>query len=108
MRKLAFIASLLGIFSLLIVSLVLPATHLNSISDLNKTINNQKAIVSGKVIEEKFYSSYSVLKLNNSLSLRCDCKSLSFKNKNISVLGIINEFPPRNKYIKVLKIKENK
>lgn len=108
MRKLAFVVSLLGIFSLLIVSLVLPAAPLNSISDLNKTINNQKVIVSGKVIEEKFYSSYSILKLNNSLSLQCNCKSLSFKNKNISARGIINEFPIGNKYIKVLKIKEKK
>ena len=108
MRKLAFIASLLGIFILLIVSLVLPATPLNSISDLNKTINDQKVLVSGRVIEEKFYTSYSVLNLNNSLSLRCNCKSLSFKNKNISALGIVNEFPIGNKYVKVLKIKENK
>lgn len=108
MRKIAFVASILGIFILFLLSAVLPPTPISSLSGLNKTINNQKIITSGKVVEERFYPSYSLLKLDNSLPLHCDCKSLSFMNKNISALGIINEFPLGNKYIKILKIKEEK
>ncbi|MBI2632548.1 hypothetical protein HYW75_06080 [Candidatus Pacearchaeota archaeon] len=108
MRKITFVASILGIFILFLLSAFLPPTPLSSLSSLNKTINNQKVIVSGKVIEERVYSSYSFLKLNNSIPLHCNCKHLSFKNKKISVLGTINEFPLGNKYIKVLKIKEEK
>ncbi len=108
MRKLTFIISLLGILILLLISILIHPIQLLAPSDLNNTINNQKVLVSGKIIDEKIYASYKILKLNNSISLNCNCKSSPLKDKNISALGIINEFPIGNKQIKVLKIKINR
>lgn len=105
MRKLSFIISLLGILILLLIPILIRPALLLAPSDLNKTIDNQKVLVSGKVLDEKIYASYKILKLNNGISLNCNCKSSPLKNKNISALGIINEFPIGNKQIEVLKIK---
>ncbi len=108
MRKLAFIITILGIFSLLVIQISLPYKQINSFSDLNSTTDNQKVFLSGQVIKEQASSKRTILTLDSNLKITCDCPPINFKGKNISVLGTINEFPPGNKQIEVQRIKIEK
>ena len=99
MRRVSFILTILGIFTLLILLDSSPI-KINSISDLDSLEENQKVITSGLVISERPYGNAKLLILDNKIELICSCPS--YLNKNITAIGILNEF--NKKRIKILEI----
>ena len=53
MKILSLILALIGIITLLIILLISKPIKINSESDLNSTLANQKVLISGKVTDEK-------------------------------------------------------
>ena len=104
MRRLSFIITILGIFILISLIIFQKPIEVLSPLDISDLTDNIKVSTSGKVIEEKPYNSFTLLKLDNNLELECSCpQNQRFLNKNISVLGIKNSFNKKNR-IKVLRI----
>ena len=77
--------------------------QVNSPSELENLIDNQKLVVSGKVIEEKIYEKSKTLILDNKIEVVCN-NCPSYFNKNIIVSGISDNYNNKNKII-ALKIK---
>lgn len=93
---------LIGISILIILTFRAPLELKNSINleDLNE---NQKILVSGKVIEEKTYASSKTLVLNNSFEIICNGPCPPTLNKNVKIIGIIDDYNNK-KRINALKI----
>jgi hypothetical protein len=105
MKNLALAISLLGLFTLLIFLAFLPAKTINSKEDLLKLKDNEKVLLQGKVVEEKFFGKKRILTFDNGLEISCECPfSQEYLNKKISAIGIINNFSNK-KTIIVLKIR---
>ena len=106
MRRLAFILTILGILSLAIL-MNLPAKEISSKEELENLEINQKVAIHGKVISERIlYETQKLLILDNKIELVCECPQ-TFKDKNISVLGIVSEYDGK-KQVTVLKIIQKK
>ncbi len=103
MRRLSLSIGILGLFCLLILLQFLNPKEITAYSEINKLKDNEKIIFSGKVINEKAYEKSKVILLDNNISFECECL-LSLKGKNISVLGIIDDFAGK-KSILALRIK---
>jgi len=103
MKKLSFIITLLGILILLVIMQFSSSIQVNSPSELENLIDNQKLVVSGKVIEEKIYEKSKTLILDNKIEVVCN-NCPSYFNKNIIVSGISDNYNNKNKII-ALKIK---
>ena len=102
MRRFAFVITILGLFTLLILQ-NLPPKNLSSAEQLSQYQTNQKLIIKGKVIEETYVSTYKILNLDNNFQLQCDLSCPSFLNKKIEALVTLEKFNNRN-YLKILKI----
>ena len=102
MKNLSLINGTLGVLLLLSLMLFLPSYKLNSVSDLNNTSDNDKIYLSGKVIKQTRFGSSSLLGMDNGLEVQCSCKS-SYKNKNVSIEGIIDDFSGKKRVV-ALKI----
>ncbi len=102
MRRYAFIISLLGIFSLLLILILSKPIPITSQSQLSSLQDNQKLLIEGKVIKQ----TSSTLYLNNNLSLLCDSSCPQVLNKNISALAIKDSFNDKTQ-LKILRLKEN-
>jgi len=72
-------------------------------SDLQKLRENQKLVVAGRVIEEKIYENSKTLILDNKVQVICN-NCPSYFNKNITVLGLFDNYNDNNKII-ALRIK---
>lgn len=104
MKNLSLSIALISIFILLLSLFLLPAKPINSPEQLSSLLPNQKIMTAGKVIKETSSKNYKVIKLDNSIELRCEINCPSYLNKNISALAISK--PYNNKvYLYILKIK---
>lgn len=104
MRKLAFVLTLIGILILFLYmqfSSPIEITNGQKILELN---NNQKVKVQGIVLEDITLKDSRLIKLENNISLYCDCEDIqNLKGKTISIIGIIDTF--QYDKIEVLNIK---
>jgi hypothetical protein len=106
MQKIALLISLLGIALLLTLTGIQKPIEISSAAQLEKLKDNQKVIVTGKVIDQRVYKTSTTLILEKNLSLVCDhCKLSSLKEKSIKAEGIIDNFN-RKISIKVLTLEE--
>lgn len=104
MKKLALILTLIGMMLLATHLYLSKPMEISSQNQLSKLQDNQKVSVSGKVIEEKIYSTSRTLILDNNITLSCACKNLqTLKGINISVIGVLDTFQKTK--INILKIK---
>jgi hypothetical protein len=102
MRRFAFIIAILGILVLAIL-MNLPPKEISDKEELSSLEINQKVSIQGKVTSERIlYENQKLLVLDNKIELVCECPS-AFKDKNISVLGIISEYDGK-KQVTVLRI----
>ena len=101
MRRYAFILSLIGIFILLLIMLNSKPIIIYSSKELSNYQDNQKLLISGKVIKQTFSS----LTLENNFSLTCDSSCPTYLNKNISALVLLDSFNNK-KQLKILRIIE--
>jgi len=76
------IISIIGIFSLLLTSLVIAPIQVSSYQELKE---NSYVQVSGKIISISSYNDFSIIKLDNNITLTCNCKLK--ENSTIQVLG---------------------
>ena len=98
----ALIITILGLFALLILLNRLPLKEIKTLDDLNKTEENQKVFVNGKVIDERIYETSKILILDNQIPVTCKgCPS--YINKSTSIIGKIDNYNNKNKII-ALKI----
>ena len=105
MRKYAFIIAILGIFVLLLFLNYQAPIPVSAPENLKNLTENQKVLTRGTVIEEKFQKSNKILVLDNNLEILCDIKSPYYVNKNITILGVYDNFQkPR---IKAMEIKDD-
>jgi len=103
MKKLSFLITLIGILILLIMMQFSSPIQVNSQTELENLIDNQKVQTSGKVIDEKIYENSKTLVLDNKIEVICN-SCPSYFNKNIIVSGILDNYNNKNKII-ALKIK---
>ena len=70
---LCLLVSILGIFTLLLVSLQIKPIQVSSYSQLKE---NDYVQVKGKIISDKYFqdSDFSIIKLENNITLTCNCK----------------------------------
>ena len=88
--KVSLIISILGIFLLLFLTNFLAYKEITSLSNLTL---NEKVRIEGKIIEEKTYGEFSVLKLKDEqgeIEITCNCKN--FLNKIVLVQGKVTEY----------------
>jgi len=104
---LSLIISVLGIFSLMLLMFILPPVKISPDSDL-QSLNlrdNQKIHLEGIVTKENLNKDARTLMLNNHTYLLCqDCGKISFLNKNVSIIAIVEKYSGKI-YFKVLKVK---
>ncbi len=105
MRRIAFILSILGLFSLLTILLLEKPSQINSQQELSNLIDNQLVSTSGLVIKQSQSSKFIFLTLDNNSSLIYKGNYKNFLNKSISIIGTKDSF--NYDKIKVLKLKTN-
>ncbi len=104
MRRIAFITAILGLFLLLSLLIFLQPISIKKPEELSNSPDNKKVTVSGKIVKESRFGSQTLLTLNNNIELLCECPyNLNYKNKNISALGIVDDFAGK-KRIRVLRL----
>lgn len=101
MRRVALSVALLGILALLIL-LNFYEKEISSERELSDLADNQKVKITGKVVSEKEFGEYWILKLDKGIEVRCECSG--FLGENVIIYGIVEEFNG-NKRIEVLKIR---
>ena len=104
MKRISFSITLLTLFLLLILLIFLPSKQISSKESLSSLLPNEKVAVSGKVIKETPSKNYKLLKLDNSIELRCDVRCPSYLNKTISAIAVFDQYNDRA-YLNILKIK---
>lgn len=102
MKTLSLILAILGLLSLLLILIYQKPLSINSPEQLTNIIPNQLIQTQGYVIEEKYTKTNKILVLNNNLEIICDKSCPTYLYRNISVLGVYDDF---YKKIKALKIK---
>lgn len=98
--------TIIGLFILLLSIFLLPAKSITSPKELAALLPNQKILVQGKVIGEKYYKNYKILTLDNNLELKCDINCPQYLNKNISALTLLESYNNKNT-LKTLRISSN-
>ena len=102
MRRISFIIAILGIFILIGLIFWMPYQKIKNINDLNKTIDNEKVILTGFVKNGRIFSGKFIFTING-IKVVCEgCRNL--RGKNVQVKGLINEYNG-NKKIEVLEVR---
>ena len=103
MRRITFIVTIIGIFTLLYLLAFSTPIQVNNSSDLSQLTENTKVSAAGNVVSErKIYGDTKLIKIDNSLEILCNsCQS--YQNKTISVLGITSKYENKTE-IKALRI----
>lgn len=104
LKILALLLALLGIMDLIFLLFYLPIQEINSPASLQSLEDNTKVQTTGKVIDERIYSSNSVLILDNNLTLLINSKK-DYKNKIIEATGKIDRYNHETNIL-VISIKE--
>tara|TARA_Y100000310_G_C20373456_1_gene664622 strand:- start:84 stop:386 length:303 start_codon:yes stop_codon:yes gene_type:complete len=99
MRRYAFILTILGILSLILLLNLQKPISLDYENNLTNLLQNQPIQISGLVTEQ----TYSTLTLDNEFKLNCE-SCPTYLNKNITVLGSVETWTTKPR-IKVLEIK---
>ena len=100
LKLISLIIALLGLSSLFLLAYFL---HPQQISTLQELKENSYVQAQGKVISERTYADFSIIKLDNNLTITCNCKG--FINKTIEVEGKVESYE-NTLQIKAYKIKE--
>jgi len=103
MRRISFIFAILGIFLLIVFLFFIPNKELKNVKDLNKTINNEKVILSGVVQNEKTSNKFRLFNINKINVICSGCKSYS--GKFVKIKGVIDDYEGK-KEVRVLEIQE--
>lgn len=85
--KISFVVSFLGIFLLLLLSTIQKPRQVNSYEDL-KLRENVKT--TGKIISINSFNDFSIVKLDNNITITCNCKLQ--ENKTITLGGKVTEY----------------
>lgn len=86
MKKLAFAITIAGIFILLIFLNFKSPVNIDNSSELSLLTENTKVKTTGKVVSEKQYGDFKILKLDNNIEITCQpCpKAL---NRTFTIIG---------------------
>ncbi len=85
--KLSLSLSFLGVFFLLFLSNIIKPKIVSNLKELEL---NERVITKGKIIEIKNYDSFSIIKLDNNITITCNCQLE--KNQIITVEGKVEEY----------------
>jgi len=85
--KLSFLISILGIFLLLLISNIIQPKPITNYSELK--LNNYVK-TSGKITSINNFQDFLVIKLNNNITITCNCKLKA--NQTILVIGQVTEY----------------
>ena len=107
MKKISLIISLIGLFSLLVISLSTPPVKINSKDQISEFPPNQQFVVEGRVIKETQTKYNKILQLNNNFQLSCPLDCPPLLNKNISAIAE-SEFYNDKYSLKILKLSYKK
>lgn len=100
LKLISLIIAITGISLLLLLAFLLPPKSIFSYQDLKE---NSFVQTSGKVLSERNYSDFSIIKINNNITITCNCKG--FFNKTIEVEGKVESYEGALQ-IKAYKIRE--
>lgn len=84
---LSFIVSILGILVLFFISSFIQP---QDVSNYNQLKAGRFVMVSGKVVSIRSYNDFSIIRLDNNISLTCNCKFSV--NDSIYVEGMVEEY----------------
>jgi len=104
MKKLSFIITVLGIFSLFLLNSFLPPKQISSPIELSSLIQNQKLLIQGRVIKETYNKNSKILHLDNNMTLQCDKFCPSLQNRSLESIAILEKYDNKN-YLKILKLR---
>ena len=87
LKTISLLISLAGISLLFFLAYFLPPQQVNSYSELKE---NSFVQTSGKVISERNFSDFSIIKLDNDITITCNCQG--FINKTIDAEGKVTAY----------------
>jgi len=91
MRRIAFIATFLGLFALLLMLNLSSPVIVSNSSSLSVLEVNSKVQTTGKVIAERQFEQTKILKLENGIEITCkSCPN--YLNRTVSIEGIVNKY----------------
>lgn len=85
--KISLTISFLGIFILLLISIIQKPKQVNSYEDLKL---NEQVKTTGKITSINKFEDFSIIRLNNNITVTCNC-NLNI-NQTISVEGKVTEY----------------
>lgn len=98
MRRIAFIITIIGIFTLLSILTFQKPVQVNSINEINNIEDNKEIIIKGNVTSQ----TQSTITLSNRIKVQCySCPS--YLNKEITLKAIVEKYNNKT-YIKTLKV----
>jgi hypothetical protein len=105
MRRISFIITILGIFTLLLILVLQSPINITAQEQLKSLEQNQKIILKGQVTAQKLTKTTKTLTINN-ISIICDkpCPQ-NYLNKNLTILGTLNKYKDKTQ-IMALKINQ--
>lgn len=86
--KLSLAISFLGVFLVLFLSIKIQPIQVSSYQDLKL---NQRIKTTGKIISIKNFDDFSVIKLNNNITIACN-KCFFKETQNIEVEGMVSQY----------------
>ena len=105
MRKIAFVIAFLGMWALTLLATSQSGRTIQPGENLSALQENQKISLTGRVTAESQGTAQKILTIEKKQKVYCDCPAKTYLNKNVSILGIIDEFNGQKKII-VLRIEE--
>jgi DNA/RNA endonuclease YhcR with UshA esterase domain len=89
MKKIAFVAAVLGI-GILMGMMLLPPSGIMGQEDIDSLDLNSKVVLSGKVESERDFDGFKVMRVNG-VDVVCNCEGF-YLGKEVEVKGIVDEF----------------
>jgi len=105
MRRFAFVIAILGMF-VLVLLLNKSEIEVNNYEELEGLEINERVIVNGFVVSERYIFEEVLLTLDNNLELICECVG-NFEGREINAVGVVEDYKGK-KQIRVLEISTTK
>ena len=103
LKELALITSLLGILILIILTLLSRPLQISSQAQLDNLTENQKVIITSKVVKESQTEFSKTIYLENRLRVYSDPKTPSYQNQNVRIIAKVEKYNDKNS-LQLLKI----
>ena len=103
LKEIALITSLLGILILIIITLLSKPLQISSQTQLDNLTENQRVIITSKVVKESQTPFSKTIYLENKLRVYSDPETPSYRNQNVKVIAKVEKYNNKNS-LQLLKV----